>query len=273
MAQNIRTRRGKSAIQTRLEQERKAARKDPQGKRNVQKTIGTIASYVIPGGIATKATPVVRKGIEKGIKKVRAKREAKKMIDEINMHPAVRNFDQATKDLYKANRIRGKKMIDNYKEDKALYKTRLKDAKKDLKKETSRVKKRSYYSKNDREKYLRYDKEKVAEAQKDFKAASKKLNEERYFQAKAVYKLSPTVQKVKKIAKKSVGPAAGIGAGAITYKSKRGGGLTKTVPPKRGPNPQGLKKGGCPFRENGSKSPIKGISNIQVKGQKFIGTR
>tara|TARA_R100001198_G_C5195227_1_gene186347 strand:+ start:300 stop:761 length:462 start_codon:yes stop_codon:yes gene_type:complete len=56
-------------------------------------------------------------------------------------------------------------------------------------------------------------------------------------------------------------------------KSKRGGGLTKTVPPKRGPNPQGLKNGGCPFRENGSKSPIKGISNIQLKGQKFIGTR
>ena len=60
---------------------------------------------------------------------------------------------------------------------------------------------------------------------------------------------------------------------ARNMKSKRGGGLTKTVPPKRGPNPQGLKNGGCPFRENGSKSPIKGISNIQVKGQKFIGTR
>ena len=71
MAQNIRTRRGKSAIQTRLEQERKASRKDPQGKRNVQKTIGTIASYAIPGGIATKATPVVRKGIEKAIKRKR----------------------------------------------------------------------------------------------------------------------------------------------------------------------------------------------------------
>jgi hypothetical protein len=51
------------------------------------------------------------------------------------------------------------------------------------------------------------------------------------------------------------------------------GGLTKTVPPKRGPNPQGLKNGGCPFRENGVKSPIKGISNIQVKGQKFIGVK
>tara|TARA_A100001391_G_C4908366_1_gene235677 strand:+ start:297 stop:530 length:234 start_codon:yes stop_codon:yes gene_type:complete len=51
------------------------------------------------------------------------------------------------------------------------------------------------------------------------------------------------------------------------------GGLTKTVPPKRGPNPQGLKNGGCPFRENGVKSPIKGISDIQVKGHKFIGVK
>jgi len=37
----------------------------------------------------------------------------------------------------------------------------------------------------------------------------------------------------------------------------------------------GLKKGGigCPFRENGVKSDIKGISNIQVKGKKFIGVK
>ena len=93
--------------------------------------------------------------------------------------------------------------------------------------------------------------------------------------------------------------------------------LTKTIPPKRGPKPQGLKKkskkkykgdvlpkgsyeqynkypeeffvpyapseiknstvrmknGGCPFRENGVKSDIKGISNIQIKGKKFIGTK
>tara|TARA_R100001509_G_scaffold28479_3_gene15023 strand:+ start:542 stop:907 length:366 start_codon:yes stop_codon:yes gene_type:complete len=49
--------------------------------------------------------------------------------------------------------------------------------------------------------------------------------------------------------------------------------LTKTIPPERGPVPQGLKNGGCPHRENGVKSPIKGISNIQVKGHKFIGVK
>jgi len=37
----------------------------------------------------------------------------------------------------------------------------------------------------------------------------------------------------------------------------------------------GLKKGGfgCPHRENGVKSDIKGISKIQVKGKKFIGVK
>ena len=49
--------------------------------------------------------------------------------------------------------------------------------------------------------------------------------------------------------------------------------LTKTVPPKRGPLPQGLKKGGCPHREAGVRSPYQGVSGIQVKGQKFIGVK
>ena len=42
--------------------------------------------------------------------------------------------------------------------------------------------------------------------------------------------------------------------------------------------PEGLKIGalsniGCPHRENGVKSDIKGISNIQLKGKKFIGVK
>lgn len=35
----------------------------------------------------------------------------------------------------------------------------------------------------------------------------------------------------------------------------------------------GFKHGGCPFREAGVKSAIKGVSGIQVKGQKFTGTK
>ena len=54
-------------------------------------------------------------------------------------------------------------------------------------------------------------------------------------------------------------------------------GEARGVPPKKGPNPQGLKTGGintgCPHRENGVKSDIKGISSIQIKGKKFIGVR
>ena len=46
--------------------------------------------------------------------------------------------------------------------------------------------------------------------------------------------------------------------------------------PERGPQPQGMKEGefaGCPYRENGVKSDIKGISEIQIKGKKFIGVK
>jgi hypothetical protein len=54
-------------------------------------------------------------------------------------------------------------------------------------------------------------------------------------------------------------------------------------PPKKGPSSLGLKIGimiaiskpvpGCPHREGGVKSDIKGISDVQVKGKKFIGVK
>ena len=43
--------------------------------------------------------------------------------------------------------------------------------------------------------------------------------------------------------------------------------------PEKGPNPQGLKSGGCPHRETGAKTDIKGIKDVQVSGKKFIGLR
>ena len=53
--------------------------------------------------------------------------------------------------------------------------------------------------------------------------------------------------------------------------------LKKGPPPKRGPNPQvppvKLKQGGCPHRETGVQSDIKGIKSVQVSGKKFIGLR
>ena len=58
---------------------------------------------------------------------------------------------------------------------------------------------------------------------------------------------------------------------------RRGGSLSGGKkfgpPPERGPNPQGLKSGGCPHREMGSRSDIKGVSSIQLSGKKFIGLR
>jgi len=44
-------------------------------------------------------------------------------------------------------------------------------------------------------------------------------------------------------------------------------------PPKNGPNPQGMKEGGCIYRRNGAKSDIQGIKDIQKSGKKFIGVK
>jgi hypothetical protein len=44
-------------------------------------------------------------------------------------------------------------------------------------------------------------------------------------------------------------------------------------PPKKGPNPQGMKEGGCIYRRNGAKSDIQGIKDIQKSGKKFIGVK
>lgn len=80
---------------------------------------------------------------------------------------------------------------------------------------------------------------------------------------------------------KNVGTVAEIALdlsplGALTKVGKVGKAfkkLTKTVPPKRGPLPQGLKHGGCPFREAGAKSNIQGVKDIQRTGKKFIGVK
>ena len=54
---------------------------------------------------------------------------------------------------------------------------------------------------------------------------------------------------------------------------------SNALPPKKGPTPQGMKKGdmvnmSCPYRENGVQgSVIKGVKPIQVKGTKFIGVK
>jgi len=88
MAQNIGKKRGKSSIKTRLEQERKSARKDPKGKKRFQKGVA-IASLAIPGGAAVKAgakaAKVAKAAKKKAVKKVAKKtREFNKNLAESN---------------------------------------------------------------------------------------------------------------------------------------------------------------------------------------------
>ena len=64
-------------------------------------------------------------------------------------------------------------------------------------------------------------------------------------------------------------------ARSIKKKSMGGlsGGVKSGPPPKKGPNPQGLKNGGCPYRESNNKNKYPGHNGIQIKGFKFTGVR
>ena len=44
-------------------------------------------------------------------------------------------------------------------------------------------------------------------------------------------------------------------------------------PPLSGPNPQGLKMGGCPHRDSNGKNMYPGNNEIQIKGFKFTGVK
>lgn len=82
-----------------------------------------------------------------------------------------------------------------------------------------------------------------------------------------VYKESPTMKRLYKDLEES--------QKNNPFKRKTGG-KAFGPPPERGPQPQGMKTGefaGCPHRENGVKSDIKGISDIQITGKKFIGVK
>ena len=58
-------------------------------------------------------------------------------------------------------------------------------------------------------------------------------------------------------------------------KLRKSGGLSSGPPPKKGPQPQGMKFGGmgCPHRETGVQSDIKGIKPIQLFGKSFKGVK
>lgn len=59
------------------------------------------------------------------------------------------------------------------------------------------------------------------------------------------------------------------------FLSRKSGGVSFGPPPKKGPQPQGMKFGGmgCPHRETGVQSDIKGIKPIQLFGKSFKGVK
>jgi len=82
MARQITKKRGKSPIKTRLEQERKAGRRDPEGKKSVVSK-AAIASLAIPGSLGVKAGAKAAKAakvakVAKELKKKAVKKVAKK---------------------------------------------------------------------------------------------------------------------------------------------------------------------------------------------------
>jgi predicted metalloendopeptidase len=126
MAQNIGKKRGKSPIKTRLEQERKAGRRDPEGKKAFQKGLA-IASLAIPGGAAVKAGAKVAK-VAKAAKNKAVKKVAKK-TREFNKNLAESNkLVKAEKSGYPLKNIKAsakdksaRSLIKNMKEFKKNY--------------------------------------------------------------------------------------------------------------------------------------------------------
>ena len=92
MARQITKKRGKSPIKTRLEQERKAGRRDPEGKKSVVSK-AAIASLAIPGSLGVKAGAKAAK-VAKAAKAAKAAKVAKaakekKAVDKYRKREAI----------------------------------------------------------------------------------------------------------------------------------------------------------------------------------------
>ena len=92
MARQITKKRGKSSIKTRLEQERKAGRKDPKGKKSVVSK-AAIASLAIPGSAAVKvgakAAKVAKVAKAAKAAKVAKAAKEKKAVDKYRKRDAI----------------------------------------------------------------------------------------------------------------------------------------------------------------------------------------
>lgn len=249
MAQNIGKRRGKSSIKTRLEQERKASRRDPEGKKAFVKSVGTVADIALnlsAVGPTVRAVGTAVRGVGAAVRgyKKYIKIKNTPSIALYRGEPGYKTFTQ-TRKKRKKNQNTGK------------FFTTEKDIALDYSKQPL-----SSFSKNPNEFGIL---KKVKVSPNEFKAMKKGRTKDtqrnrgdlKYFRKDFFYgTVSPEVRRRAQVIPKN-----------------KSGGLTNTVPPERGPVPQGLKKGGCPHREAGVRSPYQGVSGIQVKGQKFTGVK
>jgi hypothetical protein len=213
MAQNIGKRRGKSPIKTRIEQERKASRKDPEGKKAFVKGVGTVADTALT---LSAVGPAVR-GVGAAVRGYKKYKKIKNTpsIALYRGEPGYKTFAQTRKRRKVSPNIG--KWFSTDKDIAIGYSRKSITRGSNFSNELGVLKK-------------------VKVSPNEFKAMKKgKLKDTqrnrgnlKYFDKDFFYgTVSPEVRRRAKVIPKN-----------------KSGGLTNTVPPKRGPNPQGLKGGG-----------------------------
>jgi hypothetical protein len=255
MAQNIGKRRGKSPIKTRLEMERRAENKNPGSRKAFAKGLGTIAETALNLSAVGPSVRGVGAAV-KGYKKLKPSKGYKRVY-------RGEELDSPYTGTINAEALRGRYFTPNIATARnfasrdgtttgKVFSLDLPEKQFNIGRKIAQRRKGEKFSDEINVPKLYKDKKKLMEGQTKFVRG----------RAKAARYLAPGAALAELLEKQ-----------LLKGSKKKGGGLTKTVAPKRGPNPQGLKKGGCPHREAGAKSDIQGIKDIQVKGQKFTGVK
>jgi len=218
MAQNIRKRRGKSPIKTRLEQELKAENKNPGSRKAFAKSVGAVAETALnlsSLGLLSKTGKVV-KGASKTFKKLTKTVPPKQgplpqgLKGGGDFDPEGKGYD---------------------------YKTAKKDH------------------------YFNIFRDAPGGAKPHGVSRDRKTDKLLKGRKHKTFNLGVSVDENLGYGLKKKGKRY------YTEKLKRG------VPAGKYKDMSKFSKGGCPFRDVGAKSPYKGVSGIQVKGQKFIGVK
>jgi len=292
MAQNIGKRRGKSPIKVRLEQERKAENKNPGSRKAFAKGVGTIAETALN---LSAVGPTVR-GVGAAVKGYKNFKNTQKVYRGTTRQEKGARIETGryyTTERPTAIRYGSRGHLDlNSKFTGVVLSKRIPKKQVKIGQKVATRRNRSGKTRAILPNELMLPKQYVGKTKVDipatiqsrFQSLKHTLSD---MKDPKMYKFSREAEKKrtytkdgrlvltaygKKMLKKDKKELGYYGAKA-PYGAKKKGGLTKTIPPKRGPNPQGLKNGGCPHREAGVRSPYQGVSGIQVKGQKFTGVK